>query len=85
MACRRAERLTRFVGSVGSLPHAATVALCWALSLGMPAALARASDPSPTGSASVRTILDASDGLIDLALAPNGQRLYGLSAEGRPW
>ena len=82
MACRRAERRTCFVGSVGSLPHAATVALCWALCFGTPAGLAKASDPSPIGSASVRTILDASEGLIDLALAPNGQRLYGLSADG---
>ncbi len=82
MACRRPKSSRRGLRSLGSPSCAATVALGWALCLGVSAACAVADDSAAVGSVSVRTVGDASTGLIDLALAPNGQRLYGLSADG---
>lgn len=34
------------------------------------------------GSVTTRPLIESTGGLIDLALAPNGQRLYGLSSDG---
>ena len=82
MACRRPKTSRRGLRSLGSPSCVATVALGWALCLGVSAACAVADESAAAGSVSVRTVVDASDGLIDLALAPNGQRLYGLSTDG---
>lgn len=77
MACRRAESHTGPAGLAllavmicGMVSGAAWNPQCaWA-------------DEQPAADVAIRSLLDEPGGLIDLALSPNGQRLYGLSTDG---
>jgi hypothetical protein len=82
MAFCRAERLRLRVGTIRWCLRAAAACLVSLISLGWLASVASAADPTPAVSVQVRAIGDFAKGLVDLALTPNGQRLYGLSTDG---
>jgi len=77
MACRRADPQAGPAG-LGLL---AMIACGMVLGAAWDPPCAWADEPQAAGVA-IRSLLDEPDGLIDLALSPNGQRLYGLSTDG---
>jgi hypothetical protein len=82
MAFCRAERLRLRIAAIKWCRQAAAACLAWLLSSGWLASPAPAADPAPEMSVQVRVIGDFAEGLVDLALTPNSQRLYGLSTDG---